>query len=105
MTRLDVTRRAVRDIDEIFDYLAGVAGGRTAERHYFRIQRTIERLVDWPESAQRRTALGQNVRLAVVAPFVVIYRYEPEKDLLTVLRVLHGRRNVTNRMIHPPDRT
>ncbi|MGH6740811.1 MAG: hypothetical protein ACREDY_17605 [Bradyrhizobium sp.] len=75
MTQLTVARRAARDIDEFFDYLADVAGTRTAERHYLhlRIRQTIERLVDWPESAVRRIELGRNVRLAVVAPLVVIY--------------------------------
>ena len=105
MTQLKVTRRAARDTDEIFDYLANVAGTRTAERHFLRIQQTIERLVDWPEATQRRPELGHNVRLAVVAPFVVIYRYESENDVLTILRVLHGRRNVTNQMIHPSDQS
>jgi plasmid stabilization system protein ParE len=41
----------------------------------------------------------------VVAPFVVIYRYELENDVVTILRVLHGRRNVTDQMIHRSDRT
>ena len=72
-----------------------------AERYFLRIQQTIERLADWPEIAQRRAELGIDIRLAVVAPYVVIYRYEPTNDLLTILRVLHGRRNVTNQMIHP----
>jgi toxin ParE1/3/4 len=105
MTQLDVTRRAARDADEIFHYLTSVAGPRTAERHFLRIQKTIERLADWPETAQRRPDLGRDVRLAVVAPFIVIYRYEPEKDVLTILRILHGRRNVTDRMINPSERT
>ena len=105
MTQLKVTQRAARDTDDVFDYLANVAGTRTAERHLLRIQQTIERLIDWPEAVQRRPELGRNVRLAVVAPFVVIYRYEREHDLLTILRVLHGRRNVTDQMIHPSDRT
>jgi toxin ParE1/3/4 len=103
MTQLKVTQRAARDTDEILEYLANVAGTRTAERHLVRIQQTIERLVDWPEAMQRRPELGHNVRLAVVAPYVVIYRYERENDLLTILRVLHGRRNVTYHMIHFSD--
>jgi toxin ParE1/3/4 len=105
MTVLRVTQKAARDIDEIFEYLANLAGRRTAEHHFLRLQTTIDRLLDWPESAQRRTEFGANIRLAVVAPYVVIYRYERVTEHLTVLRVLHERQNMTSDMIHPSDRS
>lgn len=40
-----------------------------------------------------RPALGPQARIWLVPPYVIIYDYDD--DLVTVLRVLHARRNIT----------
>ena len=44
-----------------------------------------------------RSALGPKTRIAIVFPYLVIYDYED--DVVTVLRVLHGKRNITRNLI------
>jgi toxin ParE1/3/4 len=45
--------------------------------------------------------LGPNVRIGIVSPYIVIYRYAKNDDLVVVLRILHGRRKITGKMLRP----
>ena len=53
-----------------------------------------KRLIDLPETGAPRPKLGPNVRIAVVFPYVLIHEYTRDDDTLTLLRILHGRRNI-----------
>jgi toxin ParE1/3/4 len=46
-----------------------------------------------------RLALGPNTRVAIVFPYILIYEYVTHDDTVTVLRILHGRRNVTRALL------
>jgi toxin ParE1/3/4 len=56
---------------------------------------TLKRLVDLPLSGAPRPALGRDTRIAIVQPYILIYDYTQDDDTLTLLRILHGRRNIT----------
>jgi toxin ParE1/3/4 len=56
------------------------------------------RLADHRGSGAPRPALGQNIRIGIVTPFVVIYRND-DSGTVTVLRIVHGRRRITGRML------
>jgi toxin ParE1/3/4 len=62
-------------------------------------QDTIERLVDLPQSGAPRPALGRNTRIAIVQPYLLIYDYTRGDETLTLLRILHGRRNITRALM------
>jgi plasmid stabilization system protein ParE len=94
MTRLVVTLEADADAIEILDYLHREAGGRVAEFYNHRFQLTLDRLVDFPESGALRPTLGINTRIAVVPPYLLIYDYTRDDETLTLLRILHGKRNI-----------
>jgi toxin ParE1/3/4 len=95
MTRLVATPRFRVDTHEILNYLETVAGPRVAATYSDRIGQTIVRLVAFPETGARRSALGANTRVAPVPPYLLIYDYTPAEDALILLRLLHGRRNIT----------
>ena len=56
-------------------------------------------LLRFPESGPPRPALGKNVRIAIVSPYLLIYDYTPEDDRIILLRVLHERRNITGELV------
>ncbi len=95
MTRLVATPRLRFDTNEIFNYLETVAGRPVAEKYASRIDQTIVRLATFPESGAPRPASGANARVALVAPYLLIYDYTPADEVLILLRLLHGRRNIT----------
>jgi toxin ParE1/3/4 len=99
MTRLVVTADAETDTSEILNYLEREANPRIAEDFGRRFRQAIERFVDLPEAGPPRPALGKDVRVAIVFPYVLIYEYVPGSDVVTLLRVLHGRRNIADELV------
>ncbi len=84
---------ARRDFSTLMHELTEKAGGRIAEKYARRIERGTERLQYFPHSGSPRPGLGDNVRIWVVRPYLMIY--EVEEDVVYLLRILHGKRNIT----------
>lgn len=99
MTRLIVGDEAERDLDDLLAYLVSEAGVRTAENYARRFRRSIEQLMQFPGSGMLRPALGSSARIAIVYPYVIIYDHDAAKDSVTVLRIVHGRRSLTMRLL------
>jgi toxin ParE1/3/4 len=68
-----------------------------AARYGADFKSVYRRLTEFPASGPPRPALGSAARIAIGWPYIVIY--EHEQDGVTVLRVLHGRRNITRDLV------
>jgi toxin ParE1/3/4 len=99
MTRLVVTADAERDASAIISFLARKAGPAVAADYVRRFRFTLERLVDLPETGAPRPSLGPNARIGIVSPYILIYDFVRGEDELVLLRILHGRRNITRDML------
>jgi toxin ParE1/3/4 len=99
MARLVSTARFRFDTGEILEYLERAAGALTAENYSNRFRTAIERLVEFPETGAPRPALGLNARVIIVSTYILIYDYVPEDDEVVLVRMLHGRRNITRRLV------
>jgi toxin ParE1/3/4 len=58
-----------------------------------------DRLAAHPGSGAPRPRYGRHVRIGLVLPYVVAYRYVPDSDLVGVIRVLHGSRRITRQLL------
>ena len=92
MTRLVVTADAEADTNDILGHLEQVAGPRIAESYGRRFRSTILRVVAAPSSGAPRPRLGAHPRIAIVYPYILIYEYARKDDVVTLLRIVHGRR-------------
>ena len=99
MARVVVTSAADADTYEIQTYLARNAGSVVASRYTMLFERLYGRLAEHPDSGVPRPALGQNIRVGIVVPFIVIYRHERDAGTVTVLRIIHGRRRITGSLL------
>lgn len=99
MARIIVTSCADADTAAIQKDLAKSAGLGVATKYTAAFERLYDRLAEHPASGPPRPSLGRGIRIAIVLPYVVIYRYDPAADLVTVLRIVHGRRNITAKLI------
>jgi toxin ParE1/3/4 len=97
MARVVITGTADADVTGIITYLVRNAGHQVAQRYLGAFDAVYDRLADVPASGSPRPALGRNARIALVHPFVVIYDYVD--DTVTVLRVLHGRRDIAREIL------
>jgi toxin ParE1/3/4 len=84
--------RAVRDVDDIWDWVAA-DDPASADRLATRIARATQRLADFPESGTPRPELAGDARGIVVGSYLILYRVGP--DSVDILRVVHGARELT----------
>ena len=80
------------DTAEIIADLADKAGASVADRYAASLDKLYRRLELFPEIGVPRTTLGTQTRIFVVLPYVVIYGYSKPDDVVTILRIMHGRR-------------
>lgn len=99
MARSVITEPADADIARIIDDLGVKAGANVADRYDADFDRLYVRLAAHPESGAPRPALGRQARISVVSPYVVIYEYLAADDAVMVLRIVHGRRKITRKLL------
>lgn len=99
MTKRTLLRAAVRDLDQILDYLQHEAGSANAAKYGRLFDRQLDLMKRLPGAGAPRPELGVFTRIAVVSPYVIIYDYDTGLDEVFVLRVLHGRRNITQKLL------
>lgn len=98
MVQLVLTEQADADLAAILIYLAHEAGVATAERYAREFDALFDRLMDFPHLGAPRTELGPNLRIAIVSPYLAFYDYDAAAGMILILRILHGRRNITEEL-------
>jgi toxin ParE1/3/4 len=97
MARVVVADAAHADFDELIAYLVQESGIAVGARYASGFDALYDRLVEFPEIGPARSEFGPHARIAMVHPFVVVYDYAD--DTVTILRILHGKRNITADLI------
>jgi toxin ParE1/3/4 len=102
MARVVATEVALGAEAAILADLVSKAGYRVAEKYNSLLDRLYGLLADHPAIGPRRPSLGSRVRIWIVAPYIVIYELNESEDIVTVLRIVHGNRNVTRSLLLVP---
>lgn len=102
MTRLVVSRNAESDMANILAYLEQEANAVVAEEFGRDVRRAVLRLIQFPDSGAPRPELGADARVIVVYPYLLIYDHAAPN--LTLLRILHGKANLTAEILMRPAR-
>lgn len=97
--RVVVTAPADADMANILADLAGEAGSLVASKYNLMFERLYDRLAGHPESCPARPKLGAHIRVAGVFPYLVIYQHPAGGDTVSIVRVLHGRRKITRKLL------
>jgi plasmid stabilization system protein ParE len=99
MARVIVSSSANADIYAIEKDLAKFAGKPLAEKYSAHFKSLFNRLAEYPDSGAPRRGLGKDIRVGIVFPYVVIYQHRKADSTVIVLRVVHGHRNITAKLI------
>ena len=99
IARVIVTDLADADTAQILDEIIREAGYRAADKFNARVEDLYDRLGSHPDSCQARPKLGANIRVGVVHPYLVIYRHAEGADTASIIRIIHGRRKITRRLL------
>jgi toxin ParE1/3/4 len=103
MSKVQVTAPAKVDRFDILTSLAEKSGTNTAERYKIEFREWFHFLTHTPEGGAPRPRLGKNMRIVVVDPYLVIYHYDPEIDTVRILRIVHGKRRISARLLKGTD--
>ena len=99
MARVVVSAVAAADLSQILTDLAREAGHRVAEKYNDRFDRLYLRLAEFPELGPGRPKLGPGLRIGIVPPYLVAYRYRAGDSVVGIVRVVHGHRRITRKLI------
>ena len=99
MTQVILAASADADARAIFVDLAAKAGWRTAAKYDRDFDRLYVRLSEHPAIGAPRPSLGRNIRIGIVSPYIVLYRYSKASDTVTVLRLVHGRQRISHELL------
>ncbi len=92
MTRhIAFSRQARRDMNEIWTYIAednAAAADELIDEFY----QTTKTLSDNPKLGRRREDISDGLRSLHVGNYIILYR--PHADGVTVIRILHGARDL-----------
>ena len=99
MARVIISDLADVDSEDIITYLNDEAGRTTAAKYSHLFDDAYERLADYPESGSPKPQLGREARQCIIDPYVMIYDYAPVDDTVVILRILHGSRRITPRLL------
>ncbi len=93
---LRLSRRALRDLDEIEAWIAA-ENPDAAEAVIGRIFDALRVIRDHPAAGSQRPRLGRDVRCVVADAYLAFY--EPEGQDFVVIRILHGARDITRGLL------
>jgi len=93
------TPQARQDLLDIYVAI-GLHQPDAAERYFNLIEEKAGRLAEQPRLGARRSDISGDARMLVAAPFILLYRTVPNADegpvdLVEVVRVIDGRRDLT----------
>jgi toxin ParE1/3/4 len=91
--RLVWSPEAEADLADIWDYYAGVAGRRTADKKIRAIGETMRLIEDHPYGGRGRDDVRLGLRSIAASPHVIFYRVTPD-NVAQIVRVLDGRRDI-----------
>jgi toxin ParE1/3/4 len=105
MARVVVTPAADADTMEIQHFLAANAGYGVAAKYNAAFERLYDHWANFPDSGAPRLKIGSKIRIGVVQPYVVIYRHTEADDTVRVLRIVHGSRKITGKLLRSASHT
>lgn len=85
--------RAEEDLIEIWSYIAQ-QNPRAADQLLDRLQQRWELLATQPRSGMARDDIGAGIRYVATGEYITFYR--PGSDGIEIVRVIHGRRDITS---------
>jgi toxin ParE1/3/4 len=92
VTQLQLTEKADSDLEEIWSYIASDSFA-AADRVLDRIRRSINQLLDFPQSGRACPEIAANLRCATVGNYVIYYRFVTKPKTVLIVRIPHGARD------------
>lgn len=100
--KVEISKQAQVDLEKIYEYISfTLLSPKNAERELNRLEKSILKLDHMPkrfEVYESEPWFSRGMRSMPVDNFVVLYIPDDEKSTVTVIRVLHGGRDIDREM-------
>jgi toxin ParE1/3/4 len=99
MAKVTLTEQAQAELAEIITNVTREVGINAARNFRSSFFEFFQHIAAFPEACEARPKLGRGIRLGIVYPYSVFYRYQESHAHVSVLRILRGRRRITRTML------
>lgn len=89
----ELSRPAAINLSEIYDYVKAYSGEEQAEEYLLNLEMVFELIVQNPQMGRLREEIRAGLRSLPKAKHIIFYRLLP--DRVRIIRVLHGRQDLT----------
>ena len=89
---------AINDLDKILNYIANELCNDLASKNLFsKIEKTIDNICLFPKSfplVENSFVHENNIRKASIDNYIIYYKFEDDKKMIIILRIVYGRMNL-----------
>ena len=93
-----ISRLAVQDIENIWLYTFENWSGEQADRYFQLIMNEIEYISNNPDSGSDFSSVRKGYFRSRIKSHFIFYRMNMKNDLIEIIRILHQRMDVENRL-------
>ena len=98
MARFFLTNKAVEDLSKIWDYTYEVWSENQADKYYVMLIDSCEQVSEHPDMGKNYPEIGHDILGLKAGKHIIFYRILKPNEI-EVLRILHGRMDLKNRLI------
>jgi toxin ParE1/3/4 len=95
MEKCEFTKKAVQDLNEIWEYTYEAWSERQADKYYYLIYQTCLTLASSPNLGRHYPQINPHILGYTAYRHFILFERRPDKSIL-VIRILHGRRDLKN---------
>ena len=97
MAKYRFTNKAVKDLEDIWNYTVETWSERQADVYYELLINFCQHIADHPELGKRYDEIAKDLRGCIANKHVIFYKVISQ-DEIEVVRILHGRMDVKSRI-------
>lgn len=99
MTTFRLSGAAITDLDGILGHLQTNARPGIADRYQKDFDDLFAQLIQFPGAGTPRPRLGKMIHIRVIDPYSIFYQWIPADDAVKIVRIIHGSRRLTRKML------
>ena len=97
MAKYELTRKAVTDLSEIWDYTVKNWSENQADRYYRLLTESIKEIVKNPDSGKDYQEIAEGLKGFKTGQHIIFYISEERKNI-RIIRILHNRMDLKKRI-------
>lgn len=98
MAKFYLTKKAVKDLNDIWEYTYDKWSENQADKYYQLILGNCQEIAVSPILGKRYDEIGTNLHGFKTSRHIIFYR-KIDKNAIEIIRILHGRMDLKNRII------